>query len=355
MTVFDELAETDGDIECKNWISKVIDAKKEIVAFVSSKREGNPPGEFDAYLKGSFNLALVVKFNDGGPKAVIRFPKPGHTAKNLRDEKVRNEVEVLQLLRNKTTIPVPRVTAWGYTSDSPQRLGPFIIMEYIDGVSLATLLKQPTKTEQDEVILATDIDESKLDFVYGQLADYMLQLSELRFGLIGAITKLQPFDKWIAYGRPLTYNMNELSTVVCNYPTTGFPKTSFTTAKDYLNHLADEHLVHLYTQRNLANSREEAKKRYIARHRFKKLVDRYCLDDSSSYEGRGCYAGPFRLYCDDLQPSNMLADPETLRITAVLDWEFTNAMPAQFAFDPPSWLLFLDRICGSSIILWGSL
>ena len=37
----------------------------------------------------------------------------------------------------------------------------------------------------------------------------------------------------------------------------------------------------------------------------------------------------------------MLADPETLRITAVLDWEFTNAMPAQFAFDPPWWLLLL--------------
>lgn len=37
----------------------------------------------------------------------------------------------------------------------------------------------------------------------------------------------------------------------------------------------------------------------------------------------------------------MLADPETLRITAVLDWKFTNAMPAQFAFDPPWGLLLL--------------
>ncbi|KAL9114568.1 MAG: hypothetical protein Q9187_007447 [Circinaria calcarea] len=37
----------------------------------------------------------------------------------------------------------------------------------------------------------------------------------------------------------------------------------------------------------------------------------------------------------------MLADPTTFQITAVLDFEFTNAMPAQFAYDPPWWLLLL--------------
>lgn len=37
----------------------------------------------------------------------------------------------------------------------------------------------------------------------------------------------------------------------------------------------------------------------------------------------------------------MLADPTTLRITAVLDFEFTNAQPAQFTYDPPWWLLLL--------------
>lgn len=31
-----------------------------------------------------------------------------------------------------------------------------------------------------------------------------------------------------------------------------------------------------------------------------------------------------------------------MEITAVLDWEFTNAMPAQFSHDPPWWLLLAD-------------
>ncbi|KAF3003754.1 hypothetical protein E8E13_009688 [Curvularia kusanoi] len=331
MTVFDELAETDGDNEFQAWVSKVIDAKQDIVALVASRREGKPPGEFDRYLKGSFNLSIVVRFNDGGPKAVIRFPKPGHTSTDYREEKVKNEVRILEFLSERTTIPVPRVVSWGMIEDSPQQLGPFIIMDYVDGISLATILKQPTDSEKDEVILATAMDDKKLDYVYEQLADYLLQLTQLDFSTIGAITKVPASNEWAATGRPLTYNMNELKTVISNYPTSGFPSAPFTSAETFLHSLADEHLVHLYTQRNLANSREDAKKRFIARHRFKQLVSHYCSDDT----------GPFKLYCDDLQPTNMLADPKTLRITAVLDFEFTNAMPAQFSYDPPWWLLLL--------------
>ncbi|KAH3969883.1 hypothetical protein HBH64_151780 [Parastagonospora nodorum] len=333
MTVFDELAETDGDNEYQAWLSTVIDAKQVIIDFVASRRQGNgnPTAEFDHYLKGSFHLSLVVKFSDGGPKAVIRFPKPGHTATAFQEEKVRNEFHFLQFLSEKTTIPIPKVTSWGTTEDSPQHIGPFMIMDYVDGISLATILKQPTETEQDEVILKTDVDDKKLEYVYEQLADYILQLSKLDFSTIGALSKNPSSNEWTAGGRPLTYNMNELRTVVSDYPTGGFPTAPFSSAKAYLDSLADEHLVHFRTQRNLANSREDAKKRFIARRQFKQLVSRYCLDDT----------GPFKPYCDDLQPSNMLADPETLRITAVLDFEFTNSMPAQFAYDPPWWLLLL--------------
>jgi hypothetical protein len=39
-------------------------------------------------------------------------------------------------------------------------------------------------------------------------------------------------------------------------------------------------------------------------------------------------SGPFRVFCDDLWPSNMLVNPKTMRITALLDFEFTNVIPA---------------------------
>lgn len=159
----------------------------------------------------------------------------------------------------------------------------------------------------------------------------MLQLSRLDFTTIGAITKNSSSNEWDASARPLTYNMNELRTVVSKFLTKEDPTAPFKSANSYLHSLADEHLVHLQTQRNLANNRDDARKRFIARHRFKKLISRYCIGDT----------GPFKLYCDDLQPSNILADPDTFRITAVLNFEFTDAMPAQFTYDSPWWLLLL--------------
>ena len=55
-----------------------------------------------------------------------------------------------------------------------------------------------------------------------------------------------------------------------------------------------------------------------------------------------CQEGHFPLFCDDVRPTNMLVDPATLRITAILNWESTNTMPPQFAKDIPWWLLLRD-------------
>lgn len=132
--------------------------------------------------------------------------------------------------------------------------------------------------------------------------------------------------------------MNELATVA-GYPNDLFPTSTFDRTSDYLKSVAHEHLAHLWTQRNLADDSAIAQARFIARHCFVQLVPKYCIND----------AGPFIPFCDDLRPSNMLVHPETLQITAVLDVEFTNAMPAQFTYDPPWWLLlagpeaWLDR------------
>ncbi|KAL9626481.1 MAG: hypothetical protein Q9164_007871, partial [Protoblastenia rupestris] len=189
---------------------------------------------------------------------------------------------------------------------------------------------QPTDNDQEDVILHPDINDTTLDIVYNQIADYMIQLSKLNFDSIGSISEDPISNTWSVTGRPLTYNMNELATV-SGYPIERFPVAQFASVNMYFQNLANEHLIHLQTQRNLAEDLADAQKRFIARRRFKQLIPQYCIED----------AGPFKPFCDDLQPSNMLADPKSLQITAVLDFEFTNTMPAQFAYDPPWWLLLL--------------
>jgi hypothetical protein len=335
-TYFDEIEETNGDDECRAWLDRVFDSKAELATFVASRREGGATGKYIGFLKGSFNFSFRFSFSDGEPDAIIRFPKPGHTATAYRDEKVANEVQIMEYLRKNTDIPLPRVHSWGLIAESPQQLGPFIIMDYVDGTLLSTVLKQP---DQEDVVLNPNIDNTTLDKIYHQIAHYMLQLSQLTFTRIGAISKDHASGTWYVAGRPLTYNMNELATVT-GYPDGQFPTAPFDRASDYLRSVANEHLTHLWTQRNLADDPEIAQKRFIARHRFAQLIPKYCVDDD---------AGPFIPFCDDMRPSNMLVNPETLRITAVLDFEFTNAMPAQFTYDPPWWLLlsgpemWLDR------------
>ncbi|RDL30693.1 Uncharacterized protein BP5553_10038 [Venustampulla echinocandica] len=296
MTVYDGIAEANGDDECRAWLRKVIDAKDDIVAFVDGVLDGGGAGEFIGFLKGSFNLSPRIGFGDRRQSALIRFAKPGHTT--WRAEKVTNEVRFIEYLSQHSTIPLPRVLSWGLTEESPQQLGPFIIMDFIDGTRLSTILKQPTTDDQEDVILNPDIDSLMPDTIYNQLADYILQISRLDFTRIRAISKDHALNTWSA-------------TLSINFVLRRLTVQAFRS-------VASQHLIHLQTQRNLADDAEDAQRRFIARHRFAQLIPKYCIND----------AGPFKIFCDDMQPSNMLVNPETLRITAVLDFEFTNTVPA---------------------------
>ncbi|KFH44945.1 hypothetical protein ACRE_042850 [Hapsidospora chrysogenum ATCC 11550] len=324
-TVLDEIEEANGDDEATAWLNRAFGVKEELGTFVATLRGRGEVTEHVGFLKGSFNFCFRYKFSDGGPDALIRFPKPGHIAASLRDEKLANEVQVMELLRGKTTIPIPKILGWGLSSEDPFDLGPFIVMEYVEGKNLCKVLEVP-RDEKDPPMLNTDLDDAMLDTIYRQVAGYLLQLSRLSFNRIGAISN--DGGEWSVSKRPLTINMNELASAT-GYPMDRFPTSPFDRASDYFHSLSQQHLTHLRTQRNLSNDPDMARAQFIARHRFPQLIPEYCIQDS----------GPFLLYCDDLRPANMLVDPETYKITAVLDFEFTNAMPAQFTYDPPWWLL----------------
>lgn len=103
-TYFDEIAETKGDVECRTWLNQLFDAKGELAIFVASRRPGGGIRTYRGFLKGSFNFSFHYSFEEG-PDAIIRFLKPGHTAIAFRDEKVINEVKVIEYLRQNTMIP----------------------------------------------------------------------------------------------------------------------------------------------------------------------------------------------------------------------------------------------------------
>ena len=139
----DDLALDYADRTYEAWKRKLDAAQEAIIQFVTKRLKSHVAGEFGGYLEGSYNICLIVKVS-AKPTYVIRFPKPGRTAVCFIEEKVRNEIQIVSLLREKTTIPLPTIYTWGMTDDSPSQIGPFIIMEYIEGRRLMEALKQPT-------------------------------------------------------------------------------------------------------------------------------------------------------------------------------------------------------------------
>ena len=230
MTLFDELAEREGDDLWEEWKARVLDAKDKIADYVASQRPGRG-AQVVGHLQGSFNLCLQITYSDGTPSAVIRFSGPGHST--FRDEKMLNEVRVIQFLQDNTTIPVPRLISWGTTERSPKEFGkefgPFMISDFVEGTHLSDVLKDPGNPKQ--IYLNPNIDINTLENVFSQLADIMLQLYQFDFDHIGAISKSTSTGLWSVTGRPLTYSMSELATVA-SYPSDKFPTGRFDSASE---------------------------------------------------------------------------------------------------------------------------
>ncbi|PKY04497.1 hypothetical protein P168DRAFT_236361, partial [Aspergillus campestris IBT 28561] len=133
---------------------------------------------------GAFNVSFRMKFEDGG-SALIRFPKLGATM--FPEENVRNEVAVIRYIQEHISIPVPFILHWESKNESPLHLGPFILMEYIDhDTDLGTALNTPTLSPEDRPILDLSIYIDKLEMLYGQMADILLQLSQISLSRIGS-------------------------------------------------------------------------------------------------------------------------------------------------------------------------
>lgn len=164
------------------------------------------------------------------------------------------------------------------------------------------------------------------------MANILLQLSRATFSQIGSIEELGD-GSWSVTHRPLTMNMNQLVSVG-NLPPNTLPSTTLDTAFSYFEALANLNITHLTLQRNDAvESAEDCRYKYIARHLFRKIIAEKQFPATPRLEPK-----PFKLFCDDFQPSNVLVDDNN-EIVGVIDWEFTYAAPAEFAYSPPWWLL----------------
>lgn len=325
----DDVAWEQAEETSDNWLVQFLelDILRPIADFILKYNRGNAT-EFAILKKGSYNISLRMKYHKAA--TVIRFSQPG--AVFFPEEKVVNEVAVMRFIADQTSIPVPFILHSGTKKESPLELSPFIMMDYVEHeTKMYDALITPGCPTEERGILDPNIDEYRLEMLYGQLAGILLELSTPSLPRIGSLSQIDDFS-WEVACRPLSMNMNELVRLG-DLPRSKLPNTTFNTASSYLEALADLNIEHLVHQRNDAvESADDCRRKFVARQLFRKLARDKRLTNTSLDKG------PFKIWCDDLRPANILLN-ESMQIVGVVDWEFTYAAPVEFSYAPPWWLL----------------
>lgn len=316
---FDHIAEKKQEQKATVWLNLWSNRSPERLSMQLAEK--HRPGKTESaclWRSGAFNICYRVRYDDG-LDVIVRFASLGRAI--LRREKVQNEVATMKYIRHTTSITVPEVFGSGICW-----AGPYIVMSFLEGVPLSQILKDPSI--EGRPVLNPQISDRSLKWAYYEMATVILELSKHEFDSIGALAENE--SGFFIARRPLTFNMNELM-ASANLPEEVFPSHPFRSATDYFRTLAMQHLLHLrLQQRDAVSSEEDCRKKFTARCLFLNLMEKIFPQHPQ---------GPFRLYCDDFRPSNVLVDRNTFRVSGVIDWEFTYAAPAEFTYVAPWWLL----------------
>ncbi|PYI11363.1 phosphotransferase enzyme family protein [Aspergillus sclerotiicarbonarius CBS 121057] len=290
------------------WVDKVNESHRtgRLCQWVSTLHPDQLPCQLDGtFHHGAFNAGMKMVFRDR-TAWMVRFPRVGMVCDNYADEKVAMEVAALGLIRNRTTIPVPR------------------------GLSLSSLLQDPN-AESPRRVIRQDISDSDIEVLYRQLANFLLQLFTLDFDRIGSLVSPPTDAQSPTPPRPLTFKAHS---ILQNggVDTFGDRAQGFATTTEYFEYVAGQDWEQIVQQPNSTFGLYDAKNKYVA---FKVLQTLIPDLVNAKYD-----RGKFKLICDDLGLANLIVcDRQDLTVIGVVDLEWSYIGPAQLFGSAPWWLL----------------
>ncbi|KAF2221587.1 hypothetical protein BDZ85DRAFT_221629 [Elsinoe ampelina] len=324
---FDDRVEDRHKAEAWEWFEQLKKEAANIDTWISTFRNGDPSAPLKEQMAGSFNWCVTVKFYSDGKKWIVRFAVPGKVMDP--DGKMFREVAAMRFIKENTSIPIPTIHGYGPAAENPLGLGAFIIMDFIEGVSLVDLWSDRPEAAGKR-ILKTDIPDQDLRYVYSQVSCFLLEQREMPFKRIGSLAPRSD-GTFEASVPPLTHKMQEIN-AHGGIPVGGGPSETFSSTTEYFNHVASLSLRQLEEQANSIDDAEDGRQKYINQKRFEAIIPRFVDAEHDS--------GSTYLVCDDFRLGNMLVRSETdLTVVAVLDWEWSYAAPYQMFSSPPRWLV----------------
>ncbi|KAH6716161.1 phosphotransferase enzyme family protein [Leptodontidium sp. MPI-SDFR-AT-0119] len=307
----------------------------DICRLASSHHNGDPCKIFKPASRGSYNICYFVQFSSHGldvvadtgsgdgkhlqdenvEKWVVRVPLAPCLAFGRRN-KLESEIATMQLVADKTTIPLPKIYAYSL-DDGPEPLSSFLILEYVEGQKLSS------------VKLKTLSDEQRTH-LYTSLADIHIQLRRLEFPSIGCLTCGPDGFEVRKKTATIDINMQELEGLEPSKIQTSYYDDSglLTSANDYVAMLLQIANNAFVEGRSSVWERGQGEDALYHLHMFCQYAE--------VWVDRSLDQGPYVLVHGDFEPFNLIVN-ENMDIISVLDWEWSRVVPRQF-FKPPLWL-----------------
>ncbi|KAL2146110.1 hypothetical protein VTI28DRAFT_5203 [Corynascus sepedonium] len=297
------------------------------------------------FAKGTFNRLYSLTNPNWGRAYLFRVSIPVEPF-----FKTESEIATMEYVRQHTTMPIPRVVA--YSSSDDNELGyEWILMEQMPGEPLRKLWSA--------------MPEAARVGVFAELAVHVKQLVALRFSKFGNLYFADVADRVLTPDKVSSSAKENNGVEVVDrdigpggrfvigrivaqefffdkrvyYPGSRGPFQATRELVDMRVQLLERRLRHLSPVQGEAwyceNDRELERNKdriFDLFNQLKALVARLVPHENGP-EDRGV------LWHDDLSEHNLLLDPVTFKLTAVVDWESVSIVPAYETQDArPAWL-----------------
>ncbi|MCJ1329190.1 hypothetical protein MMC10_005868 [Thelotrema lepadinum] len=291
----------------------------------------------DRPMCGSFNLVYVIHFEDNS-KWVARIPQfatPAHFHA-AQAQHMSTELELLRLIRSKTTIPVPEVFHYDTTFDNPFGV-PFSLEGWLGGCSVGALWSKtdgptPCKERQRRIL------ES--------VASAMAQLSLFAHPEIG-VPKVDPIQS-TAIGTEKLRSRDvdkEMHYCMHGWPQDGVQKPFAFLEQGPFHNTADYLRSMLYSRKLPWEEREikRTKDDLVGSKRLMEIIidaiESIEQQEHPSTETPGDGSCQFVIRHPDFALQNVLVS-EDGSLLGLLDWDGIQTVPKTFGFTAyPDWII----------------
>ncbi|KAJ2740911.1 hypothetical protein GGI20_005539 [Coemansia sp. BCRC 34301] len=240
----------------------------------------------------------------GGGSWAVQIPKP-----TVPQDVFESEIISLAYVNEHTKLPVAQILAYDFSPTNAVGV-PYAIVSRMPGESLAAhwhLLKSRQKRK-----------------VLDQIADFVIQLSELQFPRIGS---LAAGDGELVIGPLLDARQNELGYSASSNDPHAYGPFSTTTTYYRAMIAASVKALHALDHATGGCSGEPSLN-HIELDAFAAFVDRFVI---TKYDG-----GPFVLMPESLDLHHFVFDRRTCRLTGLVDWTYSSVRPIVSLMQPPS-------------------